>query len=85
MDVTSSIRSNVLSQSVVVTRIMDYWGRTGGISVALTYRSPHASSDVFKRLTKGAAKLHSRIRKCDPRGGVIARLFDQAAGNRRPE
>jgi hypothetical protein len=31
MDVTSSA-SNVLSQSVVVTRTMDYWGRTGGES-----------------------------------------------------
>ena len=30
MDLTSSIRSNVLSQSVVVTRTMDYWGAPAG-------------------------------------------------------
>jgi hypothetical protein len=29
MDVTSSVTSNVLSQSIVVTRTMDFWGRTG--------------------------------------------------------
>jgi hypothetical protein len=50
MDVTSSIRSNVLSQSVVVTRTMDYWGRTGGISVILPYRSLNASSNIFSCL-----------------------------------
>jgi len=47
MDVTSSIRANILSQSLVVTRTMDYWGRTGGISVILPYRYLEASSDAF--------------------------------------
>ena len=43
MDVTSSIRANVLSQSVVLTRTMNYWGRTGGISVIVPYRYLEAS------------------------------------------
>lgn len=30
MDITSDVRANVLSQSFMLTRTMDYWGRTGG-------------------------------------------------------
>jgi hypothetical protein len=33
LDVTARIRTNVISQSVVLTRTMDYWGRTGGVSI----------------------------------------------------
>ena len=33
LDVASRIRTNVVSQSVVLTRTMDYWGRTGGLSI----------------------------------------------------
>jgi hypothetical protein len=50
LDVTPSIRANVVSQSVVVTRTMDYWGRTGGITVVLPYRSLTASSRCLSRL-----------------------------------
>jgi len=57
MDVTSSIRSNVLSQSVVVTRTMDYWGRTGGISVILPYRSLNASSNIFHASNQGVSDV----------------------------
>jgi hypothetical protein len=57
MDVTSSIRSNVLSQSVVVTRTMDYWGRTGGFSVVLPYRSLNAGSDVFHASNQGISDV----------------------------
>ena len=57
MDLTSSIRSNVLSQSVVVTRTMDYWGRTGGISVVLPYRSLNATSDAFGAANQGVSDL----------------------------
>src|SRR4051794_10220598 len=32
LDVTSPIRTNVFSQAVIVTRTIDLWGRTGGIS-----------------------------------------------------
>jgi hypothetical protein len=56
IDVTSSIRSNVLSQSVVITRTMDYWGRTGGISVILPYRNMEASSDAFRASNQGPSE-----------------------------
>jgi Putative MetA-pathway of phenol degradation len=57
MDVTSSIRSNVLSQSVVITRTMDYWGNTGGISVILPYRHLAASSDAFRATNQGLSDI----------------------------
>jgi hypothetical protein len=57
MDVTSSVRSNVLSQSVVVTRTMDYRGRTGGISVIFPDRSLNASSDVFRASNQGISDI----------------------------
>jgi hypothetical protein len=57
LDVTSSIRSNVLSQSVVATRTMDFWGRTGGISVILPYRSLNANSDVFQASNQGISDI----------------------------
>jgi hypothetical protein len=37
LDVTARIRTNVVSQSLVLTRTMDYWGRTGGLSIVLPY------------------------------------------------
>lgn len=37
LDVAARGRTNVLSQSIVLTRTMDYWGRTGGVSVVLPY------------------------------------------------
>jgi hypothetical protein len=57
LDVTSSIRSNVLSQSVVVTRTMDYFGRTAGFSVILPYRYLEASSDAFSASNQGLSDI----------------------------
>jgi hypothetical protein len=58
IDVTSSTRSNVLSQSVVVTRVLDYWGRTGGMSVIiLPYRSLKAASDAFRTSNQGLSDM----------------------------
>jgi hypothetical protein len=57
MDVTSAVRSNVLSHSVVVTRTMDYGGRTGGISVIFPYRSLNASSDAFRASNQGVSDI----------------------------
>jgi hypothetical protein len=57
MDVTSATRANVLSQSVVVTRIMDLWGRTGGISAVLPYRYLRASSDAFSASNRGVSDI----------------------------
>ena len=57
MDLTSSIRSNVLSQSIVITRTMDYWGRTGGLSVILPYRYLNSSSDAFNASNQGISDV----------------------------
>jgi hypothetical protein len=57
MDVTSSVLSNVLSQSIVVTRTMDYWGRSAGISVILPYRYLNASSDAFRASNRGISDV----------------------------
>jgi nicotinate dehydrogenase subunit B len=51
--VTSSVTSNVLSQSVVVTRTMDYGGRTGGLSVILPYRYLIINPDGLRRCIEG--------------------------------
>jgi hypothetical protein len=57
MDVTSSIRANVLSQSIVITRTMNYFGRTGGISVILPYTYLEASSDAFRASNQGLSDI----------------------------
>jgi hypothetical protein len=57
MDVTSSVLSNVFSQSIVVTRTMDYWGRTARISVILPYRYLNASSDAFRASNQGISDI----------------------------
>jgi len=57
MDETPSIRANVLSQSVVITRTMDYWGRTGGISVILPYTYLEASSNAFRASNQGLSDI----------------------------
>jgi hypothetical protein len=57
MDVTSTVTSTVLSQSIVVTRTMDYWGRTGGLSVIFPYRYLNASSDAFRASNQGISDI----------------------------
>src|SRR5215472_12352130 len=57
MDVTSSVTSNVLSQSVVVTRTLNFGGRTGGISVIFPYRYLSTSSDVFRASNQGISDI----------------------------
>jgi hypothetical protein len=57
MDVTSSVTSNVLSQSIVATRTLDLWGRTAGISVILPYRHLDASSDAFRASNQGISDI----------------------------
>jgi Putative MetA-pathway of phenol degradation len=56
-DVTSSIRSNVYAQSVVVTRTMDFYGRTAGISAILPYVALDASSDLFRGSNQGVSDV----------------------------
>jgi hypothetical protein len=57
MDVTSSIRANVLSQSIVVTRTMDWWRRTAGISLILPYTYVEASSAAFHSSNQGLSDI----------------------------
>jgi hypothetical protein len=44
LDVTSRVRSDVFSQSVIVTRTLDVWGRTGGVSAIVPYVAVNAIS-----------------------------------------
>jgi hypothetical protein len=57
MDVSPSVRSNVFAQSVVVTRTMDFWGRTAGISAILPYVNLDASSDAFSASNQGVSDV----------------------------
>ena len=51
------IRSNVFAQSLVLTRIMDYWGRTGGVSIVLPYAFLDTSAGPFRASTNGASDI----------------------------
>ncbi|CQJ05426.1 transporter [Yersinia frederiksenii] len=57
IDITSDIRANVLSQSFMLTRTMDYWGRTGGLSLVLPYRYVETNSDNFRSSTRGISDI----------------------------
>ena len=54
---TPLIRANVLAQSVVLTRIMDYWGRTGGFSLVLPYALIDTSAGPFRASTNGVSDV----------------------------
>ena len=51
------VRSNVFAQSVVLTRIMDYWGRTGGLSLVLPYAFIDTSAGPFRASTNGVSDV----------------------------
>ena len=52
-DSVPGVRSNVATQSIVLTRIMDYWGRTGGFSLVLPYALIDTSAGPFRASTNG--------------------------------
>ncbi len=56
-DISSRNRSNVFLQSLVVTRTMDFWGRTGGLSVVLPYAFANTSSSSFQASTNGVSDV----------------------------
>ena len=56
-DTVPGIRSNVLAQSVVLTRIMDYWGRTGGFSLVLPYAVIDTSAGPHRASTNGVSDI----------------------------
>ena len=56
-DTVPGVRSNVFAQSVVLTRIMDYWGRTGGFSLVLPYALIDTSAGPFRASTNGVSDV----------------------------
>jgi hypothetical protein len=56
-DISSRTRSNVFLQSLVLTRTMDFWGRTGGLSIVLPYAFASTSSDTFQASTNGVSDV----------------------------
>ncbi len=57
LDVTARVRTNVVSQSVVLTRTMDFWGRTGGLSVVLPYLYVESSSGAGPAAVSGLSDI----------------------------
>jgi hypothetical protein len=57
LDVTARIRTNVVSQSLVLTRTMDYWGRTGGVSIVLPYLYVESSSNSDRTAVRGVSDV----------------------------
>ena len=56
-DISSRSRSNVFGQSLVITRTMDYWGRTGGLSIVLPYAFANTSSGTLRASTNGVSDI----------------------------
>jgi hypothetical protein len=56
-DLVPGVRSNVFAQSLVLTRIMDYWGRTGGVSIVLPYAFLDTSAGPFRASANGASDI----------------------------
>ncbi len=57
LDITARIRTNVVSQSVVLTRTMDYWGRTGGLSIVVPYLYVESSSGSNRTAVHGVSDI----------------------------
>jgi hypothetical protein len=57
LDVTARIRTNVASQSLVLTRTMDYWGHTGGVSIVLPYLYVESSSNSDRTAVRGVSDV----------------------------
>jgi hypothetical protein len=51
------IGANVLSQSVIMTRIMDFWGRTGGVSVIIPYLNLSLDAGGYNTQQAGVGDL----------------------------
>lgn len=56
-DISSRAVSNAFVQSVVLTRTIDFWGRTGGFSVVLPYAVANTSSSTFAASTNGVSDI----------------------------
>jgi len=56
-DIIPGVRSGVFTQSLVITRIMDYWGRTGGLSIVLPYAFIDTSAGPLRATTNGLSDV----------------------------
>jgi Putative MetA-pathway of phenol degradation len=56
-DTIPGIRADVAVQSLVITRITDFWGRTGGVSLVLPYASIDTSAGPFRATTNGVSDV----------------------------
>jgi len=56
-DTIPGVRSNVFAQSVVLTRVMDFLGRTGGLSIVLPYAWIGTSAGPFRASTNGVSDV----------------------------
>jgi hypothetical protein len=56
-DTVPGVRANVAFQSLVITRIMDFWGRTGGVSLVLPYTFIDTSAGPFRASTNGVSDV----------------------------
>lgn len=57
LDVAARSPTNVVSQSVVLTRTMDYWGRTRGLSIVLSYLYVESSSGSNRTAVNGVSDI----------------------------
>ena len=57
LDVSARIRTNVVPQSLVLTRTMDYWGRTGGISIVMPYLYVESSAGSNNTAVSGVSDV----------------------------
>ena len=56
-DTIPGVRSNVFAQSIVLTRVMDFLGRTGGLSIVLPYAWIGTSAGPFRASTNGVSDV----------------------------
>lgn len=56
-DTVPGVRSNIFFQSLVITRIFDFWGRTSGVSIVLPYAFIDTAAGPVRASTNGASDL----------------------------
>jgi hypothetical protein len=56
-DITARTRTNVVSQSLALTRTIDYCGRTGGLSIVLPYLYVQSSSGSNSNAVSGVSDV----------------------------
>ena len=57
LDITAPIRTNVVLQSLALTRTMDFWGRTGGLTIVLPYVAVESSAASGVSAVRGLSDI----------------------------